>query len=61
MSKPSRSSKHLGDSAWWYEDEGGIIAVKEVRHKDGTHIATTQVRIQWAPLLRAARRCGKIK
>lgn len=52
--KPSRSPKTIDADSWWYEDERGIRVVCAVGRP-------YTMRIPWSKILKAAKRCGRIK
>lgn len=57
-----RASHHVkGDaegvrSWWWYEENGGIRPVIEVKDRDGNYCRTVQVLIPWASIRKALAR-----
>lgn len=56
------NDKLMIHKGWWYEDEGGIYVLCNGESNDGTLTEQTpQVRIQWRHLLKAAKRCGRIR
>lgn len=53
VSNPSLRPQTVTESSWYYENRGGI----DVYIKAGDE--TANVRIQWARLMKSAKRCGK--
>ncbi len=52
-----KSIRGFKDTAWWYEDRGGILIVHEIRDATGSFVRTDQFRIPWSQLEAAHKRC----
>lgn len=59
LPSPSRKPKAITKTSWWYEDRRGIDVIHQI-HASGAYVRTDSMRIYWAKLIAAAKRCGKI-
>jgi len=61
MSKKNlkRTPHIVNKHQWWYEENGGISVLSDMRLPNGNHLITTQVFIRWTSLRAALARKDK--
>lgn len=56
MTGHKRHPFSIDRNTWFYDSEGGIDIIHEIRDKDGRYIRTDHIRMRWQSVLAAAKR-----
>lgn len=52
----SLAPQHLGPNDWYYEENGHLLLVHEVRDVGGAYVRTDQIKIPWRKIEASLRR-----